>query len=247
MLTNSGNLVAGACPTVHGLASISPPGEPKLQAVIVDADDLASGPAVVAEIRRTYPEVKILLLCRAVSPEVVRCAIDERVEGVVLKSDTAEEVILALRNVLEERAVMPIGWQAASLQPGTPLAALSEREREVLELAASGMSNKEIAKRLTISVNTVKFHLRTIYSRLGVRNRVEAMRAMGCKEEDQTDSSNMSNRDGPAARPDPLSAGWQPYLPAHPISRFNTTDLGTSPARGGGSPTHSRRGKDYPT
>lgn len=207
MLTKSGNLVVGAFPTLRELEAISPTEESKLQAVIVDADGLAASPAAVAEIRRTYPELKILLLCGAVSKEVVRCAMDERIEGVVLKSDTAEEVILALRNVLEGRAVMPIGWQAASLQPDAPLAALSAREREVLELAASGMSNKEIAKRLTISVNTVKFHLRTIYSRLGVRNRVEAMRALGHRQEDSTDSSNTSDRDGPAARPDPLRAG----------------------------------------
>ena len=66
------------------------------------------------------------------------------------------------------------------------------------------MSNKEIAKRLTISANTVKFHLRTIYSRLGVRNRVEAMRAMGHKQEDLADSSNASDNDKQAAPPDPL-------------------------------------------
>lgn len=209
MLTKSGNLVAGAFPAVHGLAAISPAGEPKLQAVIVDTDDLTATPAVVAEIRRAYPEVKILLLCDAVSPEVVRCAIDERVEGVVLKSDTAEEVILALGHVLEGRAVMPIGWQAASdePQPDARLAALSLREREVLDLATRGLRNDEIAMRLTISANTVKFHLRTIYSRLGVRNRVEAMRAMGRKQGDPPDSSNMSDRDGPTARPDPLNAG----------------------------------------
>lgn len=76
----------------------------------------------------------------------------------------------------------------------------------MLDLAASGMSNKEIAERLTISANTVKFHLRTIYSRLGVRNRVEAMRAMGRKQEDLTDSSNTSDSDGSAAHSDPLWA-----------------------------------------
>jgi DNA-binding NarL/FixJ family response regulator len=118
----------------------------------------------------------------------------------VLKSDTAEEAILALRHVLEGRAVMPVGWQAASLRLETPLAALSAREREVLDLAASGMSNKEIAERLTISVNTVKFHLRTIYSRLGVRNRVQAMRSMDQEQEDHIDSSNMSDSNVPPAR-----------------------------------------------
>ena len=90
-----------------------------------------------------------------------------------------EETILALRNVLEGRAVMPAGWQSASAQANDPLAMLSAREREILALLSGGMSNKQIAHHLTISSNTVKFHLRTIYSKLGVRNRVQAMQALG--------------------------------------------------------------------
>ncbi len=46
------------------------------------------------------------------------------------------------------------------------------------------MSNKQIASHLTISSNTVKFHLRTIYSKLGVRNRVQAMQAVGQQVQD---------------------------------------------------------------
>jgi DNA-binding NarL/FixJ family response regulator len=208
MLTKSGNRVAGAFPAVHGLAAVSPPGEPKLQAVILDADGLAAGPAAVAEIRRTYPEVKILLLCGAVSPEVIRCAIDERVEGVVLKSDTAEEVILALRHVLEGRAVMPVGWQAASVEPrpDAQLAALSLREREVLDLAARGLRNDEIATRLTISANTVKFHLRAIYSRLGVHNRVQAAHVAAHRQGDLPNSSNISDSGSQAAESEQLPA-----------------------------------------
>jgi DNA-binding NarL/FixJ family response regulator len=104
--------------------------------------------------------------------------IEQHVEGVVLKSDSAEEVILALRHVFEGRAVMPAGWRKKSLELGSVARMLSTREREVLDLAAAGMSNKEIAARLVISTNTVKFHLREIYSILGVHNRVQASRAI---------------------------------------------------------------------
>jgi len=207
MLTKSGNRVVGAYPSYQALHVASRARAMKLHAAIVDADDPAAGPAAVVQLRRAHPELKIVLLCEVASPTVIRCAIDERAEGVVLKSDTSEEAILALRHVLEGRAVMPVGWQAASLRLETPLAALSAREREVLDLAASGMSNKEIAERLTISVNTVKFHLRTIYSRLGVRNRVQAMRAMDQKLEERADSSNTPDSDVPPARRDPLRVG----------------------------------------
>jgi DNA-binding NarL/FixJ family response regulator len=200
MLTKGGNRVVGAYPSYRALHVATRARALKLHAAIVDADDPAAGPAAVVQLRRAHPELKLLLLCEVASPTVIRCAIDERAEGVVLKSDTSEEAILALRHVLEGRAVMPVGWQAASLRLETPLAALSAREREVLDLAASGMSNKEIAERLTISVNTVKFHLRTVYSRLGVRNRVQAMRAIDQKQEDHIDSSNMSDSNVPPAR-----------------------------------------------
>lgn len=52
---------------------------------------------------------------------------------------------------------------------------LSRREFEVLQLIAEGYANQEIAQRLTISINTVKMHIRHIYSKLGVCNRVQAI------------------------------------------------------------------------
>ncbi len=199
MLTKSGNRVVGAYPSCRELERGSRTGELNLHAAIVYTDDPEAGPEAVAEIKRAHPELKILLLCQVATPAVVRCAIDEQAEGVVLTSDTVEEMTFALRHVLEGRAVMPVGWQAASLQPDAPLAALSAREREVLELLTCGMSNKEIAAQLTISANTVKFHLRTIYSKLGVRNRVQAMQAVSRQQEDGAESANISSGDAQAA------------------------------------------------
>jgi DNA-binding NarL/FixJ family response regulator len=185
MLTRGGNQVVGAFSTPGELEAKSLAGEPEPQAVIVDTDDLTECPVVVAAIRRMHPGVKILLLCGAVSTAVVRCAIEECVEGVVLKSDTAEEVILGLREILRGRSVMPVGWHKASLEPENRglLGTLSVREREVLDLATRGLSNKEIATHLTISANTVKFHLRAIYSRLGVHNRVQAAQTVAQEQE----------------------------------------------------------------
>jgi DNA-binding NarL/FixJ family response regulator len=213
MLTKSGNRVVGAYSSSRELRSGSRAGELDLQAAIVYTDDPEAGPEAVAELKRAHPELKIVLLCEVATPAVVRCAIDEQAEGVVLTSDTAEEMVLALRHVLEGRAVMPVGWQAASLQDDAPLAALSEREREVFKLLIAGMSNKEIATHLTISSNTVKFHLRTIYSKLGVHNRVQAMQAIGGaaaagrgRQEDRTEDPNTSSGDEPAVPPDHLPA-----------------------------------------
>jgi DNA-binding NarL/FixJ family response regulator len=71
--------------------------------------------------------------------------------------------------------------QGGSLAPGTasPLAsrALSARERELLELVASGLTNKAIARRLELSINTVKYHLASIFAKLDARTRAEAVSA----------------------------------------------------------------------
>jgi DNA-binding NarL/FixJ family response regulator len=61
--------------------------------------------------------------------------------------------------------------------PLTPLSSLSPRERELLELVASGLSNKAIARRLELSINTVKYHLASAFAKLDARTRAEAVSA----------------------------------------------------------------------
>jgi DNA-binding CsgD family transcriptional regulator len=56
-----------------------------------------------------------------------------------------------------------------------PPSALSEREREVIESARMGMTNAEIARRLGVTVHTVKFHLASVYRKLGAANRTDAV------------------------------------------------------------------------
>ena len=168
MLTESGSRILGIYATPRELREDLDAGGSEPQVLLIDADDSACGIVVLAEVRRRHPKMRILLLCEAITPAIVRGTITEEVEGLVLKSDSVEEVITAFRHVLEGRSVMPCGWQAVSLEPAgaSPLDALSVREREVLELAVGGMRNREIAERLMISSNTVKFHLRAIYSHL---------------------------------------------------------------------------------
>ncbi len=196
IITKNGNHVVGVYSTARELDSVLRSGPQELQAAVIDVDEQTAGLEAVAEIRCRYPELKILLLCEVVTPAVVRCAMEEHAEGVVLKSETVEDMLLALRHVLAGRAVMPAGWQAASVEsePG-PIraAALSVREREVLDLVTAGMSNEEVAKHLVISSNTVKFHLRMIYSRLGVHNRVEATRVGSHVQVNRGGASNLSD------------------------------------------------------
>jgi DNA-binding CsgD family transcriptional regulator len=69
---------------------------------------------------------------------------------------------------------MPAGWQRVLAGPAYKPLGLSPRQRQILALVAQGQGNEEIAAELDLSSNTVKFHIRALYARLGVRNRVEA-------------------------------------------------------------------------
>jgi DNA-binding NarL/FixJ family response regulator len=179
-LSCSGSRVVAAYPSFHELVAALRSKRFDLTAAIVYAEDAGAA----AAIKRADPELKILLICEMASLAMLRAAIHEQAEGIVLSSDTTDELILALRHVLDGRAVMPVGWQAATLHEDAALQALSAREREILDLVARGMSNREIAERLTISTNTVKFHLRVVYAKLGVHNRVQATQLVSRPQEE---------------------------------------------------------------
>jgi DNA-binding NarL/FixJ family response regulator len=119
----------------------------------------------------------IVMLCREMREEVVRCAIEHRVSGVILKSFSAEDVRAAIQYMATGRTVMPAGWQRAVAVPlwqRHGLDGLSPRHRQILALIAQGRRNGEIASELELSANTVKCHIQALYLRLGIRNRVEA-------------------------------------------------------------------------
>ena len=246
VLTDSGSHVLGSYPDFGALETVLGGDEQRLHVAVVDAEDPAAGPPAVAALRRAYPHLKILLLCEVASPAIMDCAIEEHVEGVALKSDAPKEVILALSHVLEGRAVMPAGWRKASLERETLAGVLSIREREILDLAASGLRNKEIAERLVISINTVKFHLRGVYRSLGVRNRVQASQAMSQNHrgpvERHVSRSREDHPDGSAAVESLDTASSEAETPAEPAR----SELGER-AQGWVSTYPFAGVKDYPT
>jgi DNA-binding NarL/FixJ family response regulator len=128
--------------------------------------------------RRGLNGGRLVMLVPAVAPALARDALALEIDGVLLKSARSDSVVAGLERVAAGDAVFPAGWLAAAHRAVEPAAGLSERQREVLELLAHGLSNATIAERLFISRNTVKFHVAAIYQRLGVSNRVEAVRAL---------------------------------------------------------------------
>ncbi len=73
------------------------------------------------------------------------------------------------------KRVEKVATKAAPTSSSVLLEPLSGREQEVLELLAAGMANQEIAKRLVVTVGTVKTHIKSIYGKLGVHSRTQAI------------------------------------------------------------------------
>lgn len=92
-----------------------------------------------------------------------------RVDGVILKSDTGVRLVEALEGVHRGD---PVGIDQTSGDDAPTV--LSEREREVLALLAQGASNREIAAELYLSIDTVKTHVRNLFTKLDVSNRTRA-------------------------------------------------------------------------
>lgn len=145
---------------------------------VLDSALIADDPQMrfLARIRRTLRGNPILLLAEVVTPELVLATVANEVDGVVLSDASVAQLAAAMRQLADGHAVFPAGWLAGihRAEYTSLFTRLSARQLQVLRLLAAGLSNKEIAASLSLSPNTVKFHLREIYGCLHVTNRVQA-------------------------------------------------------------------------
>jgi DNA-binding NarL/FixJ family response regulator len=150
--------------------------------LLLDAGfDATAGPIVALQrIREALPEARVVALAESLDGTLSVLVREGDLDGVVLAGASGVDLVAAVAQVVAGHSVFPAGWMrsARRVAAGSPLSQLSPRQREVLALLALGMDNDQIAARLYISRNTVKFHVRTIYERLGVHNRVEAARVL---------------------------------------------------------------------
>lgn len=146
-----------------------------------------SGTPLITELITEAPEARIIVLTGLRDLEVHRQAVLLGAMGLVPKEKAAETLIRAIERVHAGEA-----WLDPSLVAGVlgavsrsksrkidpeaeKIASLTDREREVLALLGEGIRNKAIADRLFISETTVRHHLTSIFSKLGVADRVELL------------------------------------------------------------------------
>jgi DNA-binding NarL/FixJ family response regulator len=153
--------------------------------MLVDVSMRGGGINAVRAIMDVCPVVKIIMLTVSEREEDVLAAFRAGARGYVLKGVSGPELVRILRSVLAgDPYVTPslaaglLGeWRerkAESKMDEDPLAELTRREREILELVAVGLSNKEVANRLKLTEKTVKYYMTNVLQKLHVRNRVEA-------------------------------------------------------------------------
>lgn len=167
--------------------------------VLMDVNmPIMNGIEATRQIHRAHPELPVVMLTVSDRDENLFEAIKAGAQGYLLKDLEPEELFRYIegvfrgeapisgslaRLILQEFARMPSVGRRDGL--GTPRGGeapaeaeesegLTEREREVLQLVASGATNREIAQRLIISENTVKIHIKHILDKLHVQNRVQA-------------------------------------------------------------------------
>lgn len=140
-----------------------------------------SGQEAIEEIKENDPDARILVLTSFGDDETVFAAIKAGALGFLLKDSTPVELIHAIRNVYEGKSslhpdiALKLVKELSRPTDLPPTAEpLTEREEEVVRLVAQGLSNQEIADRLTITERTVRAHVSNILAKLHLANRTQA-------------------------------------------------------------------------
>jgi DNA-binding NarL/FixJ family response regulator len=165
-----------------GEQAIADAGDLKPDVVFMDVRMPGMGGIEAARaIRQASPDTKIILVTVDESRASISEAIQAGVSGYLLKDTSADELVNAARLAVEGKAVIHPQLTRAFIEEVQTAekkgdaAALSRREKEILQKVAYGATTKEVAHDLGISPHTVKTHLERIFEKLGANDRAQAV------------------------------------------------------------------------
>jgi DNA-binding NarL/FixJ family response regulator len=153
--------------------------------ILLDLDMPGGGLEAARSIAAEFPVIRIVILTASEHDDHLIAALKTGARAYILKGVAARELLRILRAVAAGESYVPPDLAASLLlemkapgaqahKPADPLSVLTERERDILEGLAAGLSNKEIGQKLFLSEKTVKHYMTNILQKLQVRNRVEA-------------------------------------------------------------------------
>jgi len=134
------------------------------------------------------PNTKVCLISTQDNSNIKIELLKQGFNGLLSTSSTASEVeylmgmMLSGKNYFPENTNLPIRRFAKNIENNSKSNSITYRQREILSLVALGLSNKEVANHYGLAESTVKRHLSNIFSKLGVQNRVEAIRSGAASE-----------------------------------------------------------------
>lgn len=170
-----------ACTTAEDALRLLPQHQPEIVLMDIQLPGM-SGIECVSRLKEILPDVQVIMLTVYADPDRIFSAIRAGASGYLLKRSATEKLFQAIREVQAGGAPMSgaiarkvFGYFQEQKSPSAETEKLSTREREILELIIAGLSNKEIAGRLSVSVLTLRWHLKQIYKKLHVHSRVEVV------------------------------------------------------------------------
>lgn len=175
--------VLGSAATAAEAAGVLAIGEPHVALIDVSLVQ-DSGIDLCERLKAQVPDLKVVMLTASESGADLYESVRAGASGYLLKSSSFDEVTEAIRAVVRGQSMISPVMASKLLdefkqatspdQAASRRRRLSDRELEVLRLVARGLNNRDVAKALTISENTVKNHMRSILDKLKLRSRTEA-------------------------------------------------------------------------
>ena len=148
-----------------------------------------TGLEAIGEIKQMQPYARILVLTSFADDSNVSKAIRAGAYGFLLKDTSPDELVHTIRSVYADQLTLPkelthvlLGGKAAEKKADSMQQDLTPREVDVLKCIAQGMSNKQVAQRLSVSTTTVRSHVSSMIRKLNVENRTQL--AIYAREQD---------------------------------------------------------------
>ena len=139
-----------------------------------------SGLQAIEEIKQIQPDARILVLTSFAEDDNVSQAIRAGAYGFLLKDTSPDELVQTIRSVYANKLTIPqelsqalLASKTAGQRPDARLEELTSREQDVLRCIAQGMSNKQIAQKLSIGTTTVRSHVSSMMRKLNLENRTQ--------------------------------------------------------------------------